>query len=122
MDVNGDQEITPDEFAAAMGRTVDDRPGFDTAIRTAAHSLIQVADRDRNGVLMPGSIRSSRPCTGPAPSRQGGRSAGSTWTTMVFWTSLNSPSQSLSSSAAGTPPPPATSPSAAFKPKFPPGP
>ena len=51
MDANGDQEITPDEFAAATGRTIDDRPGFDTAVRTAAHSLIQVADRDRNGVL-----------------------------------------------------------------------
>ena len=51
MDTNGDQEITPDEFAAATGRTIDDRPGFDTAVRTAAHSLIQVADRDRNGVL-----------------------------------------------------------------------
>ena len=51
MDANGDQEITPDEFAAAMGRTIDDRPGFDAAVRTAAHSLIQVADRDRNGVL-----------------------------------------------------------------------
>lgn len=51
MDANGDQEITPDEFAAAMGRTIDDRPGFDTAVRSAADSLIQVADRDRNGVL-----------------------------------------------------------------------
>ena len=51
MDANGDQEITPDEFAAATGRTIDDRPGFDAAVRTAAHSLIQVADRDRNGVL-----------------------------------------------------------------------
>ena len=51
MDANGDQEITPDEFAAAIGRTIDDQPGFDGAVRTAGDSLIQVADRDRNGVL-----------------------------------------------------------------------
>ena len=51
MDANGDQEITTDEFFAAIGRTIDDRPGFDTAVRTAAHGLIQMADRDRNGVL-----------------------------------------------------------------------
>ena len=51
MDANGDQEITADEFAAAMSRTIGDRPRFDTAVRTAALSLIQVADRDRNGML-----------------------------------------------------------------------
>jgi Ca2+-binding EF-hand superfamily protein len=51
MDVNADQEITVDEFAAAVGRTIKDRPGFDTAVRTAAHTLVQMADRDGNGVL-----------------------------------------------------------------------
>ena len=51
MDANGDQEITADEFAAAMSRTIGDRPRFDAAVRTAALSLIQVADRDRNGML-----------------------------------------------------------------------
>jgi tellurite resistance protein TerC len=51
MDANGDREITPDEFAAAFGRRIEDRPGFDTAIRTAAQSLVQMADRDGNGVL-----------------------------------------------------------------------
>ncbi len=51
MDANGDREITPDEFAAALGRTVEDRPGFDAAVRAAAQALVQVADRDGNGVL-----------------------------------------------------------------------
>jgi tellurite resistance protein TerC len=51
MDANGDRQITPDEFAAAAGRAIGDRPGFDAAVATAAHSLIQVADRDGNGVL-----------------------------------------------------------------------
>jgi tellurite resistance protein TerC len=51
MDVNADQEISVDEFAAAVGRTIKDRPGFDTAVRTAAHTLVQMADRDGNGVL-----------------------------------------------------------------------
>jgi tellurite resistance protein TerC len=51
MDANGDQQITLDEFAAAAGRPIEDRPGFDAAVRTAAHGLIQVADRDGNGVL-----------------------------------------------------------------------
>src|SRR5215472_5210681 len=51
MDANGDQQITPDEFAAAAGRDVGDRPGFDAAVAAAAHSLVQVADRDGNGVL-----------------------------------------------------------------------
>jgi tellurite resistance protein TerC len=51
MDANGDQEISLEEFAAAAGRPIDDRPGFDAAIRTAAHAIIQVADRDGNGVL-----------------------------------------------------------------------
>jgi tellurite resistance protein TerC len=54
MDANGDRQITPDEFAAAAGRAIGDRPGFDAAVATAAHSLIQVADRDGNGVLDPG--------------------------------------------------------------------
>ena len=36
MDADGDQEITRDEFIAALGRAVEDRPGFDAAVRTAA--------------------------------------------------------------------------------------
>ncbi len=51
MDTNGDREITPDEFAAAFGRRIEDRPGFDTAVRAAAQALVQVADRDGNGAL-----------------------------------------------------------------------
>ena len=51
MDADGDQQITPDEFTASMGRTIDDRPGFDAAVRAAARTLIQAADEDGNGVL-----------------------------------------------------------------------
>ena len=51
MDVDGDQQITPDEFTAALGRPVQDRDGFEVAIRAAAHALVQAADRDGNQVL-----------------------------------------------------------------------
>lgn len=51
MDADGDQEITRDEFIAALGRTVEDRPGFDAAVRTAADALVQAADQDGNGAL-----------------------------------------------------------------------
>jgi Ca2+-binding EF-hand superfamily protein len=51
MDADGDQEITQDEFAAALDRDIKDRPGFDTAVRTAARTLLQVADQDGNGAL-----------------------------------------------------------------------
>jgi TerC family integral membrane protein len=53
MDANGDQQISPDEFAAAVGRPVEDRPRFDAAVAAAARSLIQAADHDRKGVLDP---------------------------------------------------------------------
>jgi len=51
MDADGDQEITRDEFIAALGRTVEDRPGFAAAVRTAADALVQAADQDGNGAL-----------------------------------------------------------------------
>ena len=51
MDADGDEEITQDEFAAALDRDIKDRPGFDTAVRTAARTLLQVADQDGNGAL-----------------------------------------------------------------------
>ena len=51
MDADGDQQITPDEFTASLGRAIDDRPGFDAAVRAAARTLIQAADEDGNGVL-----------------------------------------------------------------------
>jgi Ca2+-binding EF-hand superfamily protein len=54
MDADGDQEITQDEFIAAVSRTVSDRAGFDAAVRTAARTLVQVADQDGNGALDPG--------------------------------------------------------------------
>ena len=51
MDADGDQQITRDEFTAALGRAIQDRPGFDTAVRAAARTLVQVADQDGNGAL-----------------------------------------------------------------------
>jgi tellurite resistance protein TerC len=51
MDANEDQEISRDEFVAAVGLDIADRVGFDAAADTAARSLIQVADIDGNGVL-----------------------------------------------------------------------
>jgi len=51
MDADGNQEISRDEFAAGLRRAIEDRAGFHTAVRAAAASLIQVADRDGNGVL-----------------------------------------------------------------------
>jgi hypothetical protein len=51
MDTDGDQQITPDEFTAAIGREMDDQAGFDSAVRAAARSLIQAADQDGSGTL-----------------------------------------------------------------------
>jgi tellurite resistance protein TerC len=51
MDADGDQEITQEEFVATLGRTIKDRPGFDTAVRIAARTLLQMADQDDNGAL-----------------------------------------------------------------------
>src|SRR6202012_4270041 len=36
---------------AGLGTGITDRPAFDIAVHTAALTLVQVADRDRNGVL-----------------------------------------------------------------------
>jgi Ca2+-binding EF-hand superfamily protein len=57
MDANGDQEISRDEFTAGLSRAIEDRSGFDTAVRAAAVALIQVADLDGNGVLDPAEYR-----------------------------------------------------------------
>ena len=51
MDADRDQGITQAEFAAALSRTIKDRRGFDSAVRTAARTLLQVADQDGNGAL-----------------------------------------------------------------------
>ena len=51
MDADGDQQISRDEFTAALGRGIKDRPDFDTAVRAAARILVQVADQDGNGAL-----------------------------------------------------------------------
>ena len=53
MDADGDQQISPDEFAAAVGRPIEDRSRFDAAVTATARSLIQAADRHREGVLDP---------------------------------------------------------------------
>ena len=57
MDADGNQEISREEFAVGLSRAIEDRPGFDSAVRAAAITLIQVADRDGNGVLDPGEYR-----------------------------------------------------------------
>jgi len=51
MDADGDQQISQEEFVAALGRTIEDRRGFDTAVHTAARGLLRVADQDGNGAL-----------------------------------------------------------------------
>lgn len=51
MDTDGKQEISREEFVDALSRSVADRPTFGTAVHTAALSLVQVADRDSNGIL-----------------------------------------------------------------------
>lgn len=48
---DGGQEMNREEFVAAVGRPIQDRAAFDAAVKTAAQALIQVADRDGNGVL-----------------------------------------------------------------------
>ena len=57
MDTNGDQEISPEEFAAGLSRAIEDRAGFESAVRATAATLIQVADLDGNGVLDPAEYR-----------------------------------------------------------------
>ena len=54
MDANDDQQISLDEFIDGLSRAIKDRPGFDVAVRSAARSLIEVADQDGNGMLDPG--------------------------------------------------------------------
>jgi tellurite resistance protein TerC len=51
MDADGDQEISREEFVSGLGQIMTDRAAFDTAVHTAALTLVQAADRDRNGVL-----------------------------------------------------------------------
>jgi len=54
MDADGDQRITPEEFADSIGRPVRDQAAFDAAVTAAATALMQAADTDGNGVLDPG--------------------------------------------------------------------
>jgi tellurite resistance protein TerC len=72
MDADGDQQISPDEFAAAVGRPVQDQSRFDAAVAEAARSLIQAADHDRTGVLSPAGYARLAAAYG-ASARQAGR-------------------------------------------------
>ena len=51
MDTDGNQEISRGEFVTGLGQVIVDRPAFDTAVHTAALTLVRVPDRDRNGAL-----------------------------------------------------------------------
>ncbi len=51
MDANGDEQITPDEFAGSIGRIRSDERAFGAAVEAAADGLIRVADQDGNAVL-----------------------------------------------------------------------
>ena len=51
MDTDQNQEISREEFVTGLGQVITDRPAFDIAVHTAALTLVQVADRDHNGVL-----------------------------------------------------------------------
>ncbi|HXP57773.1 MAG TPA: hypothetical protein VN847_22600, partial [Streptosporangiaceae bacterium] len=51
MGADGYQEISREQFVTGLGQHIADRPAFDVAVHTAALTLVQVADRDHNGVL-----------------------------------------------------------------------
>jgi tellurite resistance protein TerC len=51
MDTDHNQEISREEFVAGLGQLITDRAEFDIAVHRAALTLVQVADRDHNGVL-----------------------------------------------------------------------
>ena len=70
MDANGDQEITADEFAAAMSRTIGDRPR--STPLSPPPSASSVADRDRNGMLDAAEYTQLTAVYGASPSRPGG--------------------------------------------------
>jgi tellurite resistance protein TerC len=107
MDADGDQEITQDEFIAAVGRTVSDRAGFAAAVRTPAPSSKWLT-RTVTERWTPGSTPGWPRCTVPQRRRPHRPSAGLTGTATACWT----PRSSASSSPAGTPALTATSPSA----------
>jgi len=80
MDADGDQQISPEEFAAAVGRPVVDRPRFDAAVTAAARSLIQAADRRRTGVLDPPGYARLAAAYGASAGQAARPSTGSTLT------------------------------------------
>jgi hypothetical protein len=51
MDTDHNQEISREEFVTGLGQLITDRAAFDIAVHRAALTLVQVADRDHNGVL-----------------------------------------------------------------------
>ena len=115
MDADGDQQISPEEFAAAVGRPVVDRPRFDAAVTAAARSLIQAADRRRTGVLDPPGYARLAAAYGASAGQAARPSTGSTLTATASWTPPSSLSPLLSSSPAWTRMHPAASPSAASR-------
>ncbi len=101
MDTDGNQEISREEFVTGLGHVIADRPAFDTAVHTAALTLVQVADRDTTEYWTAASTptwpRSTvRTWTRPPPP-----STGSTWTATACWTPPSSPWPSASSLPAG---------------------
>jgi hypothetical protein len=85
MDADGDQEITQDEFIAAVGRTVSDRAGFAAAVRTPAPSSKWLT-RTVTERWTPGSTPGWPRCTVPQRRRPHRPSAGLTGTATACWT------------------------------------
>src|SRR6201995_5845698 len=67
MDTDGNQEISREEFVSGLGQLITDRPAFDVAVHRAALTLVQVADRDRNGVLDSGEYADLAAVYGAGP-------------------------------------------------------
>ena len=80
------EEISREEFVTGLGQHIADRPALDTAVHTAGLSLVQVADRDRNGVLDSAECADLAAVYGAGPRRPRPPSTGSTWTATACWT------------------------------------
>ena len=100
MDADGDQQITPGEFTASIGRAVAGLPGFDAAVRAAARTLIQAADEDGNGVLDTGEYTRLASVCGASAGEAARAFTQLDLTATASWTPRNSPRQSASSSPA----------------------
>jgi Ca2+-binding EF-hand superfamily protein len=68
MDVDGDREITPDEFRTGMRATfVTPSGGFDEFFRPAAQAIIDVADTDDDGIVSRHEFRRVQEAFGTPP-------------------------------------------------------